>query len=466
MSVMSASNDGVMVSPSHRASSAAGEEKTAALTSDIDWAGGSGFSTVRPTDDARDSGSDETMISDNVSDSRVLKLENEESRFSEAGGGGNQHMSSVSKMHGNSKKKRSGVEDYDSMLSEFDEFVSREKDESVGDGFKIGDMVWAKVKSHPMWPGFIYNEEFATPTVRRGKHRGHVLVAFFGDSSYGWFEPTELVPFEENFAEKSKQTTTRSFQNAVEEAMDELSRRSSLGLACRCRNEYNFWPSIVEGYFRVDVGDPEPGVYDSSQISKARDNFQTRDMLSFVQLVALEPRNEQRCTVDFIQNKAIALAYRKAQFEEFDETYAQAFGNAPVRPSRPTAPVVVGPSKAPLSGQLRVAETHGKRKVPVKPAKTKLPVEKDKYLLKRREESIQLKSKKANSAPTPVSGISQHQPLSGDTVKPSEASRNHIEAGPKKLKPPKRPAGEFNTENPTSEEKEEECNNHQNWCKT
>lgn len=344
MSMMSASNDGVMVSPSHRASSAAEEEKAAASTSDIDWAG-SGCSTVRPTDDARVSGSDETRISDNVSDSRVLKPENEESRFSEAGGGGNQHMSSVSKVHGNSKKKRSAVEDYDSILSEFDEFASRGKDESVEDGFKIGDMVWAKVKSHPMWPGFIYNEAFATQSVRKGKHRGHVLVAFFGDSSYGWFEPTELVPFEENFAEKSKQTTSRSFQNAVEESMDELSRRSSLGLACRCRNKYNLWPSTLEGYFSVDVGDPEQGVYDSSQISKARDNFQTREMLSFVKLVALEPRDEQRRTIDFIQNKAIALAYRKAQFEEFDETYAQAFGNVPVRPSRPTAPVVIGPSK-------------------------------------------------------------------------------------------------------------------------
>lgn len=361
MSVMSASNDGVMVSPSHRGSSAAGEDKkTVASTSDVDRAGGSGLSTVRPTEEAAvvsGNGSDESRISDGVSDTRVLKLENEESRFREAGGGENQFRSSVSKMHGNSKKSgsrsekldckinRSVVEDYDSMLSAFDEFASRERDETVGYGFKIGDMVWAKVKSHPMWPGFIYNEAFATPSVRRGKHKGHVLVAFFGDGSYGWFQPTELVPFEENFAEKSKQTTSRSFLNAVEEAMDELSRRSSLGLACRCRNEFNFWPSTVEGYFSVDVGDPEPGVYDSSQISKARGSFQTREMLSFVQLMALEPRNENRCTIDFIQNKAIVLAYRKAQFEEFDETYAQAFGNVPVRPSRPTAPVVMGPSK-------------------------------------------------------------------------------------------------------------------------
>ncbi|KAL8545588.1 hypothetical protein ACS0TY_005646 [Phlomoides rotata] len=487
MSVMSASNDGVLVSPSHRGSSAAEEEKTFVSTSDVDWAGGSGFSPVRPTGEAArvgGDGSDETRISDNASDSRVLKLENEESRFSGAGGGENQRRSSVSKMHGNSKKSgsrsenldrkknRSAVEDYDSMLSAFDEFASREKKD---EGFKIGDMVWAKVKSHPMWPGFLYNEAFATPSVRRGKHKGHVLVAFFGDGSYGWFQPTELVPFEENFAEKSKQTTSRSFLNAVEEAMDELSRRSSLGLACRCRNEFNFWPSTVEGYYSVDVGDPEPGVYDSSQISKARDSFRTRDMLSFIQQVALEPRNEQLCTVDFIQNKAIVLAYRKTQFEEFDETFAQAFGHVPVRPSRRTAPVVIGPSKAALSGQLRVAETPGKGKASVKPAKTKPPVEKDKYLFKRRDESIQTNSKRANSGPTrqPISadghssGIRdhfrqasdssfadiQHQPISSDIIKPPEGSGKHTEGTTKKVKVLKRPAGEFNALNPISVKK-------------
>lgn len=367
MSVMSTSNDGGVGSPSDPGNSSVGEEKTVASTSAVGSAGGLGFGTVGWTEEAARvgvDGSDETRISDNVSDPRVLKLENEENRFGDASGGENQPSSSVSRMHGNSKKtgsrsgkldhkkNRSAVEDYDSILSAFDEFAAKEKDEAVGYGYKIGDMVWGKVKSHPWWPGHIYNEAFASPSVRRGKHEGHVLVAFFGDSSYGWFDPAELIPFEENFAEKSRQTTSRAFVKAVEEAVDELSRRSSLGSSCRCRNEFNFWPSSVEGYFVVDVGDYEPGAYSSSQISKAQESFQPREMLSFVKQLALEPLNDQHWTIDFIKNKATVLACRKALFEEFDETYAQAFGTVPVRPPRPTAPVAVDPSKGNASFEI------------------------------------------------------------------------------------------------------------------
>ncbi|EYU29899.1 hypothetical protein MIMGU_mgv1a025387mg, partial [Erythranthe guttata] len=185
------------------------------------------------------------------------------------------------------------AEDYDSILSEFDRFAAKGVADAVGYGYQIGDMVWGKVKSHPWWPGIIYNEAFASPTVRRSKREGHVLVAFFGDSSYGWFDLSEVVPFEVNFAEKSSQTSSRAFTIAVEEAVDELSRRRSLGLACRCRNEFNFWPSNVKDYFVVDVGAYEPGVYSLNQINKARESFRAREILSFVKRLGLTSMNDK-----------------------------------------------------------------------------------------------------------------------------------------------------------------------------
>ncbi|TKY52241.1 DNA mismatch repair protein Msh6 [Spatholobus suberectus] len=82
-----------------------------------------------------------------------------------------------------------------SLLSEFDDYVAAGgASRNAGHGFEVGDMVWGKVKSHPWWPGHVYNEAFASAAVRRTKREGHVLVAFFGDSSYGWFEPSELIP--------------------------------------------------------------------------------------------------------------------------------------------------------------------------------------------------------------------------------------------------------------------------------
>ncbi|XP_073049464.1 PWWP domain-containing protein 1-like [Primulina eburnea] len=381
------------------------------------------------------------------------------------------------------KKRRGVVEDYGSVLSDFDEFAVKDNGGAVGYGYDVGDMVWGKVKSHPWWPGHIYNENYASVPVRKSKREGHVLVAFFGDSSYGWFLPAELIPFEQNFAEKSRQTNLRTFLTSVEDAIDELSRRRSLGLACRCRNEFNFGPSASKGDYLVDIGvGDEPGVYSSIQINKARDSFQPREMLSFMQQMALKPRN-QHLTIEFIRNKATVLACRKSLFEEFDETYAQAFGTTPERPQRPTAPMTLDPSKVPLSGRLVVAEGLCKQNNSVKPKTLKDQMEKDKYQFKRRDEPFSKKPKKifvgqagttSNHPLVDGSGVServvysgignnlyqnyesecadgQHQPIKYSMsmvsgIKPSEGSEKLFRSATKKAKIRKQPLANLGSE--------------------
>ncbi|XP_071696485.1 PWWP domain-containing protein 1-like [Rutidosis leptorrhynchoides] len=260
-------------------------------------------------------------------------------------------------------------------------------------GFEVEDMVWGKVKSHPWWPGHIFSEEFANPSVRRSKRDGLLLVAFFGDSSYGWFDPSELIPFDANFAEKSRQTSSKTFVRAVEEAVDEVSRRSALGLSCMCRSKQNFRPTDVEGYFAVDVADYEPEVvYSIDAIRKARDSFQPTLALDFVRQLALEPTGAEPDRIDFIKNKANVVSYRRAVYEEFDDTYAQAFGQDPDHSSPGSIPESVRktPSKAPLSGRQVFADTSGKGKSSAKPNKPKENAKKDKYILKRRDESKQV----------------------------------------------------------------------------
>ncbi|KZV39938.1 hypothetical protein F511_11318 [Dorcoceras hygrometricum] len=381
--------------------------------------------------------SNEAGVSNARSEDRISEVKNEEETsvgVSSVEARENHPSSYVSDMGMNIKKsdlqdvklenKKPGgvVEGYDSMLSDFDEFAAKGNGVSVGFGFEVGDMVWGKVKSHPWWPGHIYDENYASVNVRKSKREGHVLVAFFGDSSYGWFLPAELIPFELNFAEKSRQTNLRSFLIAVEEATDELSRRRSLGLACRCRNQYNFWPATFEGDYLVDIGvGDEPGIYSSTQINRARDSFQPREMLSFMQRLALKPRNQQ-FTIELIKNKATVLACRKSMFEEFDETYAQAFGSTPERPQRPTAPMTRDPAKAPLRGRLVVAEGLSKQNNSIKHKKVKDQMEKDKYQFKRRDEPTSKKVKKLifgqagnTSSPLPVdgSGVSERVMYSG-----------------------------------------------------
>lgn len=239
--------------------------------------------------------------------------------------------------------EKPAVTDYKSLLSEFDDYVASERmgsgvSRALSYGFQVGDLVWGKVKSHPWWPGHIFNEAFASPSVRRMRRVDHVLVAFFGDSSYGWFDPAELIPFEPHLPEKAHQTAAKHFVRAVEEAVDEASRRSALGLTCKCRNPYNFRATSVQDYFSVDVPDYEvQGVYSWEQIKKARDEFSPGEALSFVKGLALAPRecddDDGEESLGFLKKKAVVSAFRKAVFEEFDETYSQAFGSKSVRAS-------------------------------------------------------------------------------------------------------------------------------------
>ncbi|XP_010674726.2 PWWP domain-containing protein 1 [Beta vulgaris subsp. vulgaris] len=311
-----------------------------------------------------------------------------------------EEASKIDSRHGDFKSETRGYMQAsvskDASASDVDDEMSAGSLKVMGSKFEMGDMVWGKVKSHPWWPGHLFNEAFATTSVRRTRRHGHILVAFFGDSSYGWFDLTELVPYDPHYAEKSQQTTSRTFTRAVEESIDEASRRSALGVTCCCRNPNNFRPANVPGYVAVDVVDYEPGaIYSLAQIRKARDSFHPVDTLSFIKQMAVTPMNGESKNLDIIKNKATTLAYRRSVFEEFDETYAQAFSQQPVRPSEPPAFSGKQPSRAPLSGPLVMADTLGGRKSSTKATKTKEQSKKDRYLFKRRDEAVELKAKRS-----------------------------------------------------------------------
>lgn len=264
--------------------------------------------------------------------------------------------------------------------------------------FGIGDMVWGKVKSHPWWPGYVFSEALASPQVRRTKVEGQVLVAFFGDSSYGWFYPAHLLPFESHFSDKSKhKTSNRNFVRAVEQALDEVTRRSGLPFVCRCRNQDSF-PDTV---------------YSVDQIRKARDGFKPMEMVDFLNQLAVSPTGNEDQGIEFIKKKAAVIAYRKAVYQDVDETYDQAFGHIPdVRASlRKTlgmghSPKV--PIRAPLSGPLVIAEVLGKGKGFAKLNKSKVQAKKEEYLFKRRDEANEFKPSVQNN---PIQVTSLEQPV-------------------------------------------------------
>jgi hypothetical protein len=66
--------------------------------------------------------------------------------------------------------------------------------------FARGDLVWARVHGHPRWPGQVSDPDRASKTASAARPSGKsLLVAFFGDGSFGWFNEAELQPFAPNY---------------------------------------------------------------------------------------------------------------------------------------------------------------------------------------------------------------------------------------------------------------------------
>ncbi|XP_047969269.1 PWWP domain-containing protein 3 [Salvia hispanica] len=101
-------------------------------------------------------------------------------------------------------------------------------------GFRVGDFVWGKIKSHPWWPGQVYDPKYASEFAMARKQEGRLLVAFFGDNSCSWCSPSQLIPFVDNFSEMSKGSSSKSFLNAVQSATDEVGRLLELDMRSKC----------------------------------------------------------------------------------------------------------------------------------------------------------------------------------------------------------------------------------------
>ncbi|CAM0958008.1 unnamed protein product [Alopecurus aequalis] len=111
-----------------------------------------------------------------------------------------------------------------------------------GDRFAPPRLVWAKVTGYPWWPGQVFDESDASNLAlqeRRNRHRDAILVACFGDRSFLWADAEDLLPLRDDFthlAEIGGRSKSRSaFTSAVNDVLNEVSRRAEAGLSCGCR---------------------------------------------------------------------------------------------------------------------------------------------------------------------------------------------------------------------------------------
>ncbi|XP_047044349.1 PWWP domain-containing protein 3-like [Lolium rigidum] len=105
------------------------------------------------------------------------------------------------------------------------------------EGFRVSDLVWGKVKSHPWWPGEIFDPANASELALKHQRKGGRLVAYFGDNSFAWCDESQLKPFVANYSQMEKQSSQDSFVGSVNYALEELSRRILSGMSCSCLPE-------------------------------------------------------------------------------------------------------------------------------------------------------------------------------------------------------------------------------------
>ncbi|KAK9221410.1 hypothetical protein WN944_009836 [Citrus x changshan-huyou] len=130
----------------------------------------------------------------------------------------------------NEKRENPGGE-----IREMSDSEKGEEDNS-SDGnyeFCVGDFVWGKIKSYPWWPGQIYDSSDASDYALKVKPRDRLLVAYF-DGTFAWCHPSQLKPFEKNFEDMSRQSSSKSFVNAVQNAVHEIGRLVELKMTCSC----------------------------------------------------------------------------------------------------------------------------------------------------------------------------------------------------------------------------------------
>ncbi|KAL6545276.1 hypothetical protein OROGR_009150 [Orobanche gracilis] len=115
--------------------------------------------------------------------------------------------------------------------------------------FAISDLVWGKIRSHPWWTGQIFYPSDASEKAVKYFKNDSDLAAYFGDWMFAWNDPSLVKPIRSHFSQIEKQSNSKGFQDAVVSALEEVSRRVELSLACSCipKDKYaTFEPQIVE----------------------------------------------------------------------------------------------------------------------------------------------------------------------------------------------------------------------------
>ncbi|XP_077239579.1 tudor/PWWP/MBT superfamily protein isoform X2 [Tasmannia lanceolata] len=173
--------------------------------------------------------------------------------------------------------------------------------------FSVSDLVWGKVRSHPWWPGQIFDPSDSSELAVKYKRKGSFLVAYFGDQTFAWCDASQLKPFLTNFPQMEKQSNSDGFLNAVDCAVDEVSRRVEFGLACSCLPEEACFSIKCQ---EIDNAGIKEGATSAGGVGRSTSvtSFEPNRLVAYVKALALSPP-EGGDRLDLLIAKAQLMAF-------------------------------------------------------------------------------------------------------------------------------------------------------------
>ncbi|KAF9676727.1 hypothetical protein SADUNF_Sadunf08G0033000 [Salix dunnii] len=184
--------------------------------------------------------------------------------------------------------------------------------------FSVSDLVWGKVRSHPWWPGQIFDPSDASEKAMKYNKKDCYLVAYFGDRTFAWNEASLLKPFTSHFSQVEKQSNSEVFQNAVDCALEEVSRRVELGLACSCvpKDAYDEIKIQVVESAGIRVG---ASARDGVDKDTSADLFQPDKLVGYLKALAQSPASGANRLELVIAKSQLLAFYRLKGYSELPE---------------------------------------------------------------------------------------------------------------------------------------------------
>ncbi|WZZ42138.1 hypothetical protein YC2023_038397 [Brassica napus] len=172
------------------------------------------------------------------------------------------------------------------------------------------DLVWAKVRSHPWWPGQVFDASASSDKAKKHFKKGSFLVTYFGDCSYAWNDATKIKPFRQHFSQLAKQSSLPDFVDAVGFALEEVSRRIEFGLACSCVGKEVFERVKTQKVINPGVREESSRVQGGDKVSSAV-FFEPGSLVEYVKGLACYPRYDASDELMFVSQRARLLAFSR-----------------------------------------------------------------------------------------------------------------------------------------------------------